>query len=307
MGLKRRRRSGLAGLGFMALWIIGFSVFLLYPMVASLYYSFCDYSILTSPVFIGLENYDKLVQDDVFWLSLKNTLIYAGFSVPLGMVVSLSLALLLNVEVRGRAFFRTVFYLPSIVPIVAATMLWLWIFNGQYGVLNWVLRPIVALFGASPPAWLGDPAWSKPALILMSVWGVGNSMVIFLAGLQDVPKELYESAAIDGASPWRRFWHITLPTISPVVFFNLIMGIIGSMQVFTQVWVIGSAIGPNLNPLDGYPSRSTLMYTIYLFATAFYDLRMGYASALAWVLFILIAVLTWLATRFANRRVHYSN
>jgi multiple sugar transport system permease protein len=132
-------------------------------------------------------------------------------------------------------------------------------------------------------------------------------MIIYLAGLQDVPKELYESAAIDGASPWRRFWHITLPTISPVIYFNVIMGIIGSLQVFTQVWVIGSAVGPNLNPLEGYPSRSTLMYTIYLFSTAFYDLRMGYASALAWALFLLIAVLTWLATRAANRRVHYSN
>jgi multiple sugar transport system permease protein len=303
----RNRSRGWTGWAFTALWIVGFGVFLLYPVVASFYYSFCDYSILTSPVFIGLENYEKLVQDDVFWLSLKNTVIYAGFSVPLGMVVSLALALLLNVEVKGRAFFRTIFYLPSIVPIVAATMLWLWIFNGQFGILNWVLRPILGLFGGTPPAWLGDPAWAKPALILMSLWGVGNSMVIFLAGLQDVPKELYESAAIDGASPWRRFWHITLPTISPVVFFNLIMGIIGSLQVFTQVWVIGSAIGPNLNPLDGYPSRSTLMYTIYLFSTAFYDLRMGYASALAWVLFIIIAVLTWLATRAANRRVHYTN
>ncbi len=303
---RRSRRARWAGPAFTALWMVGFSVFLLYPMVASLYYSFCDYSILTGPVFVGLENYRNLAQDEVFWLSLKNTLIYAGFSVPLGMVVSLSLALLLNVEVRGRAFFRTVFYLPSIVPIVAATMLWLWIFNGQFGLLNWVLRPVVALFGGTPPAWLGDPDWAKPALILMSLWGVGNSMVIFLAGLQDVPKELYESAAIDGASAWRRFWHITLPTISPVVFFNLIMGIIGSLQVFTQVWVIGSAVGPNMNPLEGYPARSTLMYAVYLFATAFYDLRMGYASALAWVLFLIIALLTWLATRFASRRVHYS-
>lgn len=301
------RRSRWAGPAFTALWMVGFTVFLLYPMVASLYYSFCDYSILTGPVFVGLENYRTITRDEVFWLSLKNTLIYAGFSVPLGMVVSLSLALLLNVEVRGRAFFRTVFYLPSIVPIVAATMLWLWIFNGQFGLLNWVLRPVIGLFGATPPAWLGDPDWAKPALILMSVWGVGNSMVIFLAGLQDVPKELYESAAIDGAGSWRRFWHITLPSISPVVFFNLIMGIIGSLQVFTQVWVIGSAVGPNLNPLEGYPARSTLMYTVYLFATAFYDLRMGYASALAWVLFLIIALLIWLATRFASRRVHYSS
>lgn len=301
------RRYRWAGPAFTALWMVGFTVFLLYPMVASLYYSFCDYSILAGPVFVGLENYRTITRDEVFWLSLKNTLIYAGFSVPLGMVVSLALALLLNVEVRGRAFFRTVFYLPSIVPIVAATMLWLWIFNGQFGLLNWVLRPVIGLFGATPPAWLGDPDWAKPALILMSVWGVGNSMVIFLAGLQDVPKELYESAAIDGAGSWRRFWHITLPSISPVVFFNLIMGIIGSLQVFTQVWVIGSAVGPNLNPLEGYPARSTLMYTVYLFATAFYDLRMGYASALAWVLFLIIALLIWLATRFASRRVHYSS
>lgn len=301
------RRRLFSGLGFTSLWIIGFSMFLLYPVGASLFYSFCDYSILKQPVWIGAENYTKLFQDDVFWLSLRNTLFYALFSVPLGMVVSLALALLLNVEVKGRPFFRTIFYLPSIVPLVASSMLWLWIFNGQYGILNWVLAPLFALWGDTPPAWLGDPAWSKPALVLMSLWGVGNSMVIYLAGLQDVPKELYESAAIDGASPWRRFWHITLPTISPVVYFNVIMGIIGSLQVFTQVFVIAGGIGANANPLEGYPARSTLLYTIYLFATAFFDLRMGYASAMAWVLFLLIALLTWLATRVAARRVHYSS
>lgn len=296
-----------AGWFFALPWTVGFGVFLLYPIVASLYYSFCDYSILTGAVYIGAENYTKLAGDDVFWRSLTNTLIYAGCSVPLGLVVSLGLALLLNVETKGRAIFRTIFYLPSIVPIVAASMLWLWIFNGQYGVLNWVLRPIVALWGGTPPAWLGDPTWAKPALILMTLWGGGNSMVIFLAGLQDVPKELYESASIDGANAWRRFRHITLPMISPVLYFNLIMGIIGSLQVFTQVWVIGSAIGPNLDPLEGFPSRSTLMYTVYLYTKAFFDLEMGYASAMAWVLFLIIAVLTWLATRAANRRIHYSS
>ena len=303
----RDRRRLFSGLGFTSLWIIGFSMFLLYPVGASLFYSFCDYSILKKPVWIGVENYQKLFQDDVFWLSLRNTLFYALFSVPLGMVVSLALALLLNVEVKGRPVFRTIFYLPSIVPLVASSMLWLWIFNGQYGILNWVLTPIFSLWGDTPPAWLGDPAWSKPALVLMSLWGVGNSMVIYLAGLQDVPKELYESAAIDGASAWRRFWHITLPTISPVVYFNVIMGIIGSLQVFTQVFVIAGGIGANANPLEGYPARSTLLYTIYLFATAFFDLRMGYASAMAWVLFLLIALLTWLATKVAAKRVHYSS
>lgn len=301
-----RRWTLPAGVWFTLPWAIGFGVFLLYPIVASFYYSFCDYSILTGSVFVGMENYQELFRDDVFWHSLTNTLIFAGFSVPFGLVVSLALALLLNAEVRGRAFFRTIFYLPSIVPVVAASMLWLWIFNGQYGVLNWILTPVVNLWGGTPPAWLGDPTWAKPALILMTLWGVGNSMVIYLAGLQDVPKELYESAAIDGASAWRRFWHITLPMISPVIYFNLIMGIIGALQVFTQVWVIGSAIGPNLDPLEGFPSRSTLMYTVYLYTKAFFDYEMGYACAMAWVLFLLIALLSWLATQAANRRVHYA-
>lgn len=303
-GERRQLRSGLA---FTSLWIVGFGVFLLYPVAASLFYSFCDYSILQNPVWCGLENYQRLLQDGVFWLSLKNTLIYAVFSVPLGIVVSLSLALLLNLEIRGRPFFRTVFYLPSIVPVVASSMLWMWIFNGQHGVLNELLRPVLGVVGLSPPAWFTDPAWSKPALILMSLWGVGNSVVIYLAGLQDVPKELYESAELDGAGPWHKFRHVTLPMISPVIYFNLIMGIIGSLQVFTQVFVIAGGLGGNANPLEGSPARSTLVYTIYLFANAFFDLRMGYASAMAWVLFVIIAALTWLATRTAGKRVHYSN
>ncbi|RKX31565.1 MAG: sugar ABC transporter permease [Verrucomicrobia bacterium] len=287
------------GLGFSSLWIVGLGVFTLYPVAASLFYSFCDYSILQRPVWAGMENFSTMLGDDVFWISLKNTLIFAGFSVPMGLAVSLSLALLLNHEVRGRAVYRTIFYLPSIVPIVASSMLWMWIFNGQYGVLNWVIGPLFRLWGDSPPAWLGDPAWSKPALILMSLWGVGNSTIIYLAGLQDVPKEYYESASIDGASSWQRLRYITIPMISPVIYFNLIMGIIGSLQVFTQVFVMTGGT-------DGAPARSTLFYALYLFSTAFYDLRMGYASAMAWVLFLLIAGLTWIATRAARRRIHYS-
>jgi len=303
--MKRRELRDLGrGLAFTSPWIIGFSVFTLYPVLASLFYSFCDYSVLQRPVFIGLENYQRLIVDDVFWLSLTNTLIYAAFSVPLGALTSLSLALLLNQPVRGRAFFRTLFYLPSVVPVVASSMLWLWIFNGQYGLLNWVLRPVCAWFGALPPAWLADPAWAKPALILMSLWGVGNSMVIYLAGLQDVPKELYDAAEIDGAGAWQRFWHVTLPSISPVIYFNLIMAGIGALQVFTQVFVI--AAGTGANPLEGSPARSILFYSIYLFSTAFNDLRMGYASALAWVLFVIVAFLSWLGTKLGASRVHYS-
>jgi multiple sugar transport system permease protein len=302
----RERRQLLAGLGFTSLWIVGLGVFTAYPVIASLYYSFCDYSILKAPVWSGLENYRQLFGDDLFWLSLRNTLFYAGLSVPLGTAVALSFALLLNCDVRGRPFFRVVFYLPSIVPIVAAAMLWLWIFNGQVGLLNWVLSPLLALFGQTPPAWLVDPNWAKPALVIMSLWGTGNAMVIYLAGLQNVPRELYESAAIDGANGWRRFWHITLPMLAPVVYFNVIMSLIGALQVFAQPVIMSAAAsGGTGTGTDGFPARSTLFYTMHLFATAFYDLRMGYASAMAYVLFVIIATLTWIATRLSREHMSH--
>ncbi len=302
----RERRNLFTGLAFTSLWIVGLAAFTAYPVLASLYYSFCDYSILKSPVWCGLENYRQLFSDDLFWLSLRNTLFYAGLSVPLGTVVSLALALLLNADVRGRPFFRVVFYLPSIVPVVAASMLWLWIFNGQVGLLNWVLAPVLGWFGATPPAWLVDPNWSKPALVIMSLWGTGNAMVIYLAGLQNVPRELYEAAAIDGASGWRRFRHVTLPMLAPVVYFNVVMSLIGALQVFTQAFIMSAAAGGGTGTgTDGFPARSTLFYTMHLFATAFYDLRMGYASAMAYVLFLIIAALTWFATRASRERMSH--
>jgi len=297
--MNTRRRHLWAGIGFTLPWIVGFSVFTLYPVAASLYYSFCDYSVLEPAIWIGGDNYRRLVDDGTFWLSLKNTLIYAGFSLPLGMVVALVLALLLNCRVRGTAIFRTIFYVPAIVPVIASSMLWLWIFNPSYGLLNLALAPFCHLLGVNPPGWLADPAWAKPALILMSAWGVGNSMIIYLAGLQDVPEALYEAAEIDGANKWQQFWHVTLPMIMPVVYFNLIMGIIGSLQTFTQVFVMTGGT-------DGAPAQSTLLYTPYLFATAFFDFRMGYASALAWVLFCIIALLTVLATRALKNKVNYA-
>lgn len=302
---KRERRQFFTGLGFTSLWIVGLGLFTAYPVLASLYYSFCDYSILKSPVWCGLSNYTELFSDELFWLSLKNTLIYAGVSVPLGAVVALSLALLLNQDVRGRPLFRVLFYLPSIVPLVAASMLWMWIFNGQVGLLNWVLTPLLEPFGLTPPGWLVDPAWAKSALIIMSLWGTGNAMVIYLAGLQNVPRELYEAAEIDGASGFRRFWHVTLPQLAPVVYFNVVMSLIGALQIFTQAIVMSSAAsGGTGTEMDGFPARSTLFYTMHLFATAFYDLRMGYASAMAYVLFLVIAGLTWLATRVSRDRLN---
>lgn len=296
--MKTQAKKLLTGLAFTLPWIIGLGTFTLYPVVASLYYSFCDYSVLQPAIWTGVDNYHRLVNDETFWLSLENTLIYAAFSLPLGMVVALSLALLLNCNVRGTAIFRTIFYLPSIVPIIASSMLWLWIFNPTYGLLNWALAPLCHLFGIEPPGWLSDPAWAKPALILMSAWGVGNSMIIYLAGLQDVPEALYESAEIDGANKWQQFWHVTLPMLMPVVYFNLVMGIIGSLQTFTQLYIMTGGT-------DGQPAQSTLFYTVYLFSNAFIDLRMGYASAMAWVLFCIIALLTFFATRMLRERVSH--
>jgi multiple sugar transport system permease protein len=292
-------RKFFTGIAFCLPWMAGLCIFTLYPVAASLYYSCCDYSVLQPAIWTGTENYQRLMQDHLFWVSLRNTLIYAGFSIPIGMVVALSLALLLNCQVRGTAVFRTIFYLPSIVPLVASSMLWLWILNPSFGLINWALAPITHLFGASPPGWLQDPTWAKPALILMSGWGVGNSMIIYLAGLQDVPKSLYESAEIDGANKWQQFWHVTVPMITPVIYFNLVMGIIGSLQVFTQVYIMTGGT-------SGQPARSTLMYALYLFSTAFFDLRMGYASAMAWVLFCIIALLTVLVTKSLQKRIHYA-
>lgn len=282
------------GLLFVSPWIVGISGFILYPILSSLYHSLCDYSVLEPPVFIGLTNYIDLAKDEVFWISLWNTFFYAFFAVPLGLAISLTLALLLNTKIRGLAFYRTIFFLPSLMPIVAMAMLWMWIFNGQYGVLNYFL----SLLGIRAPAWLMNPDWSKPALIIMSFWAVGYSMVIFLAGLQDVPVSLYESAEIDGANLLHKIRHVTIPMISPVILFNLIMGIIWTFQIFARPYI--------MTPGPGGPGRSTTFYTLYLFQSAFEDLRMGYASAMAWILFLIILGLTLLAIRLSRNRVYYA-
>ena len=288
-----RRRLAL-GLAFVSPWILGFLAFTVYPVAASLGYSFCDYDVLTKPVWVGALNYREMAADGVFWKSLANTLAYAAFALPMGLVMSLSLALLLNQPVRGRSAFRAIFFLPSLIPVVASSMIWLWILNGNYGLLNHALRALGVLH---PPQWLADPAWTKPSLVLMSLWGVGHAMVIYLAALQNVPRSLYEAADLDGAGSWGRFRHVTLPMISPVVYFNLIMGIIGSLQVFSQAFIM---LG------GGGPQRSALFYAVYLYQNAFEYRQMGYACAMAWVLFLLILFLTWLATRGTRRMIYYA-
>jgi multiple sugar transport system permease protein len=286
------RRRTRAGLAFVSPWLIGLGVFMLYPVVASLYYSFCDYSVLDRAYPVGLANYADLLHDELYLKSLLNTLFYASLSVPLGLALALALALLLNSGVRGLAVYRTIFFLPALMPMVALAVLWLWIFNGEYGVLNAFLSRL----GIHAPGWLTDPAWSKPALVLLSLWGTGQAMVIFLAGLQDVPVHLYEAADLDGASWWPKFRHVTLPMISPVLLFNGIMGIIGSLQLFAVPYIMT----PN-----GQPARSAYFYAMYLYDSAFRYLRMGYASAMAWILFLLILALTLLSLRLTARYVHY--
>ena len=289
------RRKLLTGLAFTSPWLIGLSVFLVYPLLAALYYSLCDYSVLLPPVFVGLDNYVELFQDKLFWKSLWNTTFFAVGSVGLGTFMALLLAILLNSKVKGLPFYRTVFFLPSLMPLVAGSILWFVMYAGQGGVINTLLAKI----GITGPAWLQDPHWAKIALIFMAVWGAGNSMVIFLAGLQDVPVSLYEASIIDGASWLQRLVNVTIPMISPVIYFNVVMGIIGGFQAFAQSLIMTGTNG------FGAPEQSTLFYVLQLYGVGFMDMRMGYASAMAWVLFLIILALTFAATRLSKRWVTY--
>ena len=279
------------GMAFCSPWLIGFLVFMLVPIALSFYYGLCEFTLLKPPVYIGNANYRELLNDPKFWLSLKNTLYYALMALPAGLLVSLGLAMLLNVQMPGQALFRTIIFLPSLVPVVASAMLWLWLFNARLGLINTAL----AKLHLTGPGWLTDPSWAMPALVVMSLWGVGHTVVIYLAGLQDVPRELYEAAELDGAGLWGRMWHVTLPMLSPVIFFNLIMAIIGVIQVFDVPYIM----------TQGGPARATYFVSMYLRDRAFMDLRMGYASAIAWMMFLLVLALTAFAFWTSRRWVHY--
>jgi multiple sugar transport system permease protein len=281
------------GLLFCLPWLLGLTIFLIYPLCAAFYYSLCNYSVLLPPVFIGFDNYRALLVDPLFWQSLRNTAYFAIGSVTLGLFVSLGLALLLNSKVKGLGAYRTVFFLPSLMPVVASSILWMWMYNGQSGLFNTGLRAI----GVNGPAWLADPVWAKPAIVIMAVWGSGNAMVVYLAGLQDVPTSLYEAAIIDGAGFFQRLFHVTIPMISPVIYFNVVLSIISGFQAFTQAFIMTGSTGA--------PERSTLFYVLNLYNVGFQDLRMGYASAMAWVLFVIILLITLAATRLSRRFVTY--
>lgn len=289
----------LTGYLFIAPWCLGFLMFTAGPMVASLLLSFTSWTMLSPPSWVGLENFERLLGDDPLFLrSLWNTVFYVVLSVPLSTCLALGLALLLDKNVRGMSIFRTIFFLPSVTNVVAVSILWLWIFNPEFGLLNTALHAI----GIEGPLWLQSETWAKPALVLMSLWGVGGSMIIFLAALQGVPHELYEAAELDGAGSMRRFLHITLPMISPALFFSLVMGLIGGFQVFTQAFVMTGTAQPGS---EGGPNNATLFMVLYLYKKAFMDFKMGYASAIAWVLFFIILALTLVQRRFGQRWVHY--
>jgi len=292
-GMSMRRKEALQGYLFASPWLLGLFIFTIGPMAFSLYISFTRYDILSPPTWLGLANYhDLFLGDPMFWTALGNTLYYTVFSVPLGMLGSLLLALLLNRQVRGIALFRAAYYIPTVISTVPVSILWIWLLDPSAGLINTAL----AVVGIHGPTWLASPEWSKPSLVLMSLWGIGGAtMVIYLAGLQGIPQHLYEAAQIDGATKWKQFRHITLPMLSPTSFFVLIIGIIGSFQVFTQAWVM----------TQGGPLDSTTFYSLYLYKEGFNYLYMGYASAMAWVLLAIILAVTLVILRTSSHWTHY--
>lgn len=295
--ISKQLRQDLRAYLFLSPWIFSLLVFTAYPMLASFYFALSRYNILNPPEFVGMANFSEMFTNDpLFWKAVSNTLYYTLISVPLSLAVSLGLAILLNFSVRGIGFYRTVFYLPSLVPVVASTLIWMVLLNPRLGLVNAGLEAV----GLPRLGWLQSADWSKPGLILMSLWtGVGGAMLIFLAGLQDVPQSLIDAAMIDGANGWDRFRHITLPLITPTIFFNLVMGIIGSFQVFGQVLVSGGS-GGEVGPLN-----SLLMYLVLIYRNAFRFFNMGYASALALVLFIVLVLLTLVVVKTSNYWVYY--
>ena len=285
-------REALWAYGLISPWIVGFLVWTVGPMLASFVLSFTRYNVVSPTVWLGVANYREIfIIDPLFWQTLKVTFTFAIMSLPAGLVVGLALALVLNLNVPGLSVWRAIYYLPSVIAGVAVAVLWQYVLNPRFGVLNWAL----SLIGVKGPGWLADPRWALPSLALMSVWGAGGSMILYLASLQGVPTTLYDAAKIDGANAWGRLRHVTLPMISPVILFNLVMGTIGTFQYFTNAFVM----------TQGGPVNATLFYNLHLYNNAFRYFRMGYASALAWILFVIILAFTLLIFRSSSTWVYY--
>lgn len=278
---------------FLAPWLLGFLAFTLFPMAASLGLSLTRYNAIKPPEFIGLENFALLYKDPIFWKSLRVTFVYTGLYVPLQLGISLLLAVLLNLRVPGMRTIRTIYYLPAILPAVVTGLVWIWLFNPDFGLFNFLLYKLTGIQG---PNWLGSERWVMPALIISGLWGMGAGVIIFLAALQSISKEFYEAAELDGAGILGRFWHITIPMLSPVILYNLLIGIIGALQTFERIYVM----------TEGGPNYASYFYNLYLYDNAFGYFKLGLASAQAWILFVIIMLLTILALRSSGRWVYYS-
>jgi len=287
----QERRNLILGLLFVSPWIIGFLLWTLVPIASSLYFSFTRYTVLRPPVFIGLRNYESLFRDQDYMLVVSNTLWWVLLAAPLGVLSAFLLANLLNSKIAFRPLFRALFFFPSIVPSIVVTTVWLFLLNLQWGAFNSVFRGL----GMQTIPFLSNPDWVKPSIIGIHMWAQGGAMVIFLAALQDVPRELYEAATVDGASAWRKFRHVTIPMTSPVILFNLILAFIQAFQQFDLPWLL----------TGGGPNKATEFYAVYLYRTAFLNLRMGKASAMAWVLFVIILAFTFVLFRTSGRWVYY--
>lgn len=287
----KKKKETLCFYSFIFPWLIGFAIFTLYPILASFYYSFTKYDITSPPVFIGLQNYIAAFHDEVFFKSVQATLYYTLLSIPIGLTISLVFAMLLNANLFAKGLFRTFLYLPTMISGVSMSLLWTWIFNPQYGLANYLL----SLVHIQGPHWLTDEHWAIPSLVIMSLWTNGEGIMLFLAALQGVPKSLTEAALLDGANWSDRFKNITLPMISPIFLFQLVVGIINSFQVFTQAFVM----------TNGGPHYATTFYVFYIYQNAFSNFKMGYASALSWMLLAAVMIITFFIMKFSNRYVYY--
>lgn len=295
------RRQTLKGLAFASPFIIGAAVFIVWPVLASAGYSFTNFNLFQAPQWVGLANYSRMMSDGTFWKALTNTLYLTVVGVPLTILISIAGAHFLNLPVRGQPLYRAFVYLPTIVPAVVGGYLWRWLLNTQYGFVNYFL----GLVHLPTPDWLEQPAWGKPAIVLMCLWTIGGTTIIYLAAIKDVPAELYEAASIDGAGRFQRFLHITWPTVSPVTLFQIIVTMIAYLQIFAQPYLLTQT---RLNQdVSGGPGQSMLSYAMYLYQNAFVFLKMGYASAMAWVLFLLTLAITLLVLWSSKKWVHYGS
>lgn len=290
---KLKRQEIIVGYLCLSPWLIGFIVITVGPIIVSFILSLLEYDMVHPPIFVGIQNYKRMIlQDPLFWKSLKATGYYTLLVVPSSLVGALLIALLMNQHLRFMNMFRTIYYLPSVFSGVAVALLWSWVFNKDFGILNYLLD---RLFGIMGPNWLGTEEWVIPALAIMALWGVGGGMIVFLAGLQSIPTQLYEAARIDGATSWQEFWKITIPLLTPTIFFYLVTSIIGTWQVFTQGYVM----------TQGGPNYASLFYVLYVYFNAFVWFKMGYACALAWVLFVVILISTILTFKSSPYWVYY--